>query len=631
MSTNLFDIQNGLDIFNSSGSTVFEINTTGGDGTLKLSKNSGDIFIDINSNEGSVVLGGDSTDQIGNNIFTILGNTGLEFTTNANEKGIIYKDTELFLHDFSYGDNGTITPEGGNLFLGENSGNLTMGSTASVIQESSNNTGIGKNSLHSVTTGYRNTAFGSYGMDSTTEGYYNTCMGYHSMFSNTTGNYNTAIGAETLSYLNNGYNTALGHGSGKFDNGGDNNSSSTACVFIGYDSRPSDSTDSNEIVIGYQSRGEGSNTTVLGNNNTEITYINSRLHMPEKSTPSAPSSDGGGILYVKTDGKLYYISDTVSESELLTDSSNIAYTNVAQTFTEIQQFNQPIKLSGNRINFSETDDFLTYDTINENFKIYIQNDLKFSQGENKLEIETNTEVSGILSTYESSPDVDDGGLCLNQGYGDRNILSLKNEDVSHPMTGIDESDTFFTIKKRSSSYGGAWVTGYSESNIEEALTLHGITGDTTPTSGIVQIVGSKFDGRDDRESVSDDESVISLSNNFSNRISMMGNGNLVFHTGTTIDSVTSDSGTSIVSKDVSGKGILLLTNTGNISVHSFSGGKNYQTLKLIHKGDGNIGFTHDYGSGGQPIYTPDGVSYSSTKDYGVWSFTCYSGKWYMHT
>lgn len=631
MSTNLFDIQNGLDIFNSSGSTVFEINTTGGDGTLKLSKNSGDIFIDINSNDDSIVLGGDSTDQIGSNILTILGNTGIESTTNANEKGIIYKDTELFLHDFSYGDNGTVTPEGGNLFLGENAGNLTMGSTASAIPESSSNTGIGKNSLHSVTTGYRNTASGSYSMDSTTEGYYNTCIGYYSMFSNTTGNYNTAVGAETLSYLTSGYNTAVGYMSGKFDNDGDQNSSSTGCVFIGYDSRPSDSTDNNEIVIGHQSRGKGSNTTVLGNNNTTITYINSTLHMPEKSTPPAPSSDDGGILYVKTDGKLYYISDTVSESELLTDSSNIAYTNVAQIFTEIQQFNQPIKLSSNRINFSETNDFLTYDSVNENFKIYIQNDLKFSQGENKLEIETNTDVSGILSTNESSPDVDDGGLCLNQGYGDNNILSLKNQDVSHPMTGIDETDTFFTIKKRNSSYGGGWITGYSEANIEEALTLHGITGDTTPTSCVVQIVGSKFDGRDDRTGLADDEIVISLSNNFSNKISMMGNGNLLFHTGTTVDSVTSDSGTSIVSKDVSGKGILLLTNTGNISVHSFSGGQNYQTLKLIHTGDGNIGFTHNYSSGGQPIYTPGGASFSSTNDHGVWNFTYYSGKWYMHT
>ncbi|MDD5527772.1 MAG: hypothetical protein PHO56_02230, partial [Patescibacteria group bacterium] len=41
-------------------------------------------------------------------------------TTHANQYGIIYKNGNRFLHDFNYGDNGTVTTAGGNLFLGEN-------------------------------------------------------------------------------------------------------------------------------------------------------------------------------------------------------------------------------------------------------------------------------------------------------------------------------------------------------------------------------------------------------------------------------------------------------------------------------------------------------------------------------
>ena len=36
----------------------------------------------------------------------------------------------------------------------------------------------------------------------------------------------------------------------------------------------------------------------------------------EVSSPSAPSDGDGGIMYTKTDGKLYYISNEVAEVEV---------------------------------------------------------------------------------------------------------------------------------------------------------------------------------------------------------------------------------------------------------------------------------------------------------------------------
>ena len=79
-----------------------------------------------------------------NTLYTLNGNVGigttapneqleitknfrLPATTHANPYGIIYKDGNRFIHDFNYGNNGTVTTSGYNLFIGANAGNFTMG------------------------------------------------------------------------------------------------------------------------------------------------------------------------------------------------------------------------------------------------------------------------------------------------------------------------------------------------------------------------------------------------------------------------------------------------------------------------------------------------------------------------
>ena len=44
--------------------------------------------------------------------------------------------------------------------------------------------------------------------------------------------------------------------------------------------------------------------------------VNGRIHIGETSAPSAPSDGDGGKLYTKTDGKLYYISNEISETDI---------------------------------------------------------------------------------------------------------------------------------------------------------------------------------------------------------------------------------------------------------------------------------------------------------------------------
>jgi len=268
---------------------------------------------------------------------TTTGNTTLPASTTATPSGIIYKGADRFISNFNYGNNGTVTTQGQNTFVGINAGNFTMGSTATGAYHASYNTGIGAYSLQANTTGYRNTA-----------------NGYQSLYSNTTGHQNTALGMfagryqsdgtselqtpESSTYL--GYNTKSGctgnaaatcdtfvndTGIGGGDDGTYNGIATTTTEGNGDDALTVDVTIAagvisnvvvnvagtgyrvndtvtitglsgsvvaanddgtfdiatvgaedaidNEIVIGYNAIGNGSNTVTLGNDSVVKTYL----------------------------------------------------------------------------------------------------------------------------------------------------------------------------------------------------------------------------------------------------------------------------------------------------------------------------------------------------------------------
>ena len=83
---------------------------------------------------------------------------GIDFnnTTFASQVGIITKSGTPWLHNFNYGNNGTVTTAGENTFVG-GAGNLTMGATATQTYHASYNTASGVQALYSNTTGYYNT------------------------------------------------------------------------------------------------------------------------------------------------------------------------------------------------------------------------------------------------------------------------------------------------------------------------------------------------------------------------------------------------------------------------------------------------------------------------------------------
>lgn len=243
----------------------------------------------------------------------------LPYTYN-NTLGIIWKDSDWFLHNFSNTVHGGLIPTGGNTFLGVQAGNFTMGSTITQSREtqiditvrvpvpgasiqdsttmnsshpqstylSSANTGIGTYSLRNLTLGFSNSALGYGSLYNVTEGSSNVSLGAYSLYSLTTGTYNTGIGTLSLYNLTTGSNNiALGHLSGTNNNYGNSNYSLTKSIYIGSQTKSKADSVENEIVIGYYAVGNGNNTTTIGNNNVTTTYIKGNISNDSTITTSA--------------------------------------------------------------------------------------------------------------------------------------------------------------------------------------------------------------------------------------------------------------------------------------------------------------------------------------------------------
>jgi len=139
------------------------------------------------------------------------------------------------------------------------SSNLAFGTfSLRVNTTGGNNTALGTSSLSSNTTGANNTASGRYSLGSNTTGSSNLALGTFSLYSNTTGSSNTALGYQSGRYITDG---TTGNTTGDYN------------IFIGQDTKALADNDQNEIVIGYNATGAGSNSVVLGNDSIVTTLL----------------------------------------------------------------------------------------------------------------------------------------------------------------------------------------------------------------------------------------------------------------------------------------------------------------------------------------------------------------------
>lgn len=214
-------------------------------------------------------------------------------------------------------------------------GNVAIGNFAlNKNQLGSDNTAIGVSSLKLNEVGSGNIAIGanaltsSYGNDNLGIGN-SALVSLIGSYQTRIGDFNTSIGGSSLTYINNGTeNTAIGFLAGSYAGSGTtpltliNNS-----TFIGSKARAKNATnDTNEIVIGYNAVGLGSNTTVIGNDATVLTaFYGAYTNYASNNAVSATTIDfsKSNIAYTSAtspsitltnlrDGGIYYLASTAT-------------------------------------------------------------------------------------------------------------------------------------------------------------------------------------------------------------------------------------------------------------------------------------------------------------------------------
>ena len=182
-------------------------------------------------------------------LVNILKNFRLE-NTSGSSIGVLYKGTERFLHNYQATGTG-----GNNTFLGVNSGNFTLSGNGA---EASDNTGVGVNSLLSLTYGYGNVGVGNNSLRNNLGGSDNNAIGFKSLFNNNYGSYNISMGNYSL------YSNTTG----------ENN------ISIGYFALTNNNVGRENIAIGTKSLITNTN----GNENTAVGINSSFSNVGSKNT-----------------------------------------------------------------------------------------------------------------------------------------------------------------------------------------------------------------------------------------------------------------------------------------------------------------------------------------------------------
>jgi hypothetical protein len=188
--------------------------------------------------------------------------------------------------------------------------NLAFGTSALQNNTSGGyNSAFGTEALLQNTSGYGNIAFGVHALKLNTTGVENCAFGGGPFFNNTTGSYNVAIGSLAYYYKSTGnYNVAVGWQAGYnfgTPSSGSQVTSASNCTLIGSFATPLSSGTSNEIVIGYEAIGKGSNTVAIGNTAITNTHLTGVVNIPSGMSASGATfssnvSIGGNLTVTGT-------------------------------------------------------------------------------------------------------------------------------------------------------------------------------------------------------------------------------------------------------------------------------------------------------------------------------------------
>jgi hypothetical protein len=314
---------------------------------------------------------------------------------------------------------------------------LTIGKGNSGL---SNNTALGYRTLFHITTGNYNTAVGYEAAHNTTTGQYNTALGQSALFTNTTGSQNTALGLNALLYNLTGgsnvvvgldamqhnttgsSNTALGYNAGSHITGGSTpNTTASNSVYIGRDSKAKVDGGANEIVIGYNAIGNGSNTATFGNTSTTANYFTGSIN-----GGSFVKSGGTSTQFLKADGSV--------------DSNTYVTTDTFQTISASKTFSVGLSLASaggtNQItSFVNTNSIHSGSTATNVLGFNNSNNIYFGKGLNNGGVIT---FNNAAVRFYALPDAD-GTIALVGGSGVGTVTSVSALTIG--TSGTDLSST----------------------------------------------------------------------------------------------------------------------------------------------------------------------------------------------
>lgn len=253
---------------------------------------------------------------------TLVASTGAYFRTNTTANNITVNNVKSLTVDImgtylGYNAGASMTTGGRNVYIGQYAGDGATTATDVVA--------VGHQAGSAVITDGNHVFIGSYAGAAITSAQHDTLIGYGSGTAMTSSGLNVGVGYDTMGALttNAHGNTAIGYRAGRFIGTGSTTSlvSSTYSVFLGHFASSSADGQTNQIVLGNSTVGNGSNTVTIGNSSIIRNYFKGLLNFPQRTIASLTETGVTGDFC--WDSNYIYVcmaTNTWKKSPLNTDS-----------------------------------------------------------------------------------------------------------------------------------------------------------------------------------------------------------------------------------------------------------------------------------------------------------------------
>jgi len=288
-----------------------------------------------------------------------------------------------------------------------------------------------------------NTALGESALNSNTTGSENTAISRNAMVSNTTGAQNTAVGVRALQdNVDGNLNTAIGYQSGRYAADGTTVITNTNnSVFLGYGAKANANSQTNQIVIGFNATGIGSNSVVLGNDSITKTALKGNILI-------GTTTDAGYKLDVN--GTVRVSGTTTITPATLTGSTATSALDISQTWNTT---GTPIAL---KVNITDTASASLSDLIS----LQLGGSVRFRVVKNGYFVHSGAgEINGDLMVGFSTNKLASARLQVDStttGFLPPRMTTTQKNAIASPAAGLVVYDT--TLGKLCVRTASSWET-----------------------------------------------------------------------------------------------------------------------------------------------------------------------------